>query len=122
MFNKSVLVNKSLTEPGVGPTRLDDFLKAINRKGIGGTKIGSNLATGKRNLWLILAVLTLSRLLGDRPTWPPRVGNKFALYYVSYNGNPYISSRTWVSTERRRCRHQRSNISQVPMAGGDDSQ
>jgi TolB protein len=108
-FNKSVLVNKSYTG---APLRrqahvfVDDFLKAINRKGIGQTKIAFKGETGgNKEIYVAdfdgynAQPVTRDAVNVAAPAW---AGNKLALYYVSYKfGNPYIFFQDLGSTERR---------------------
>jgi TolB protein len=119
-FNKSVLVNKSYTGAALrrqAHAFVDDFLKAINRKGIGQAKIaykGEN--GGSKEIYVAdfdghnAQPVTRDGVNVAAPTW---AGDKFALYYVSYKfGNPYIFFQDLGSTERRTfAGHPGSNIS-----------
>jgi TolB protein len=100
-FNKSVLVNKSYTEAALrrqAHAFVDDFLKAINRKGISQTKIAFRMDKGA-NKEIYVAdfdghnaqAITRDNVNVAAPAW---AGNKFALYYVSYKfGNRNFLSR-----------------------------
>jgi len=108
-FNKSVLVNKSYTGATLrrqAHTFVDDFLKAINRIGIGQTKIAFKVESGaNREIYIAdfdghnAQAVTRDGANAAAPAW---AGNKFALYYVSYKfGNPYIFFQDLGSSERR---------------------
>jgi len=108
-YNKSVLVNKGYTGAALrrqAHAFVDDFLKAINRKGIGQTKIAFKTETGgNKEIYVAdfdgynAQAVTRDAVNVAAPAW---AGNKFALYYVSYKfGNPYIFFQDLGSSERR---------------------
>ena len=107
-FNKSFLVNKSYTG---APLRrqahafVDDFLAALGRKGIGGTKIAFKHDEGSKGEIFIAdfdgngaQAVTSDNVIVAAPTWVP---GKLGLYYVSYKyGGPEILSHD-LNTGRR---------------------
>ena len=125
-ISKSVKVNKSYTGAALrrqAHAFVDDFLKAINRKGIGQTKIAFKREDGgKKEIYVSdfdghnAQPVTRDAVNVAAPNW---AGNKFALYYVSYKfGNPYIFFQDLGSTERRTfAGHPGSNMS--PAASPD---
>jgi TolB protein len=125
-INKSTLVNKSYTGAALrrqAHVFVDDFLKAINRKGLGQARIAFKSETGgKKEIYVAdfdgynAQAATRDGVNVAAPAW---AGNKLALYYVSYKfGNPYIFFQDLGSTERRTfAGHPGSNIS--PAASPD---
>jgi TolB protein len=125
-INKSTLVNKSYTGAALrrqAHVFVDDFLKAINRKGLGQARIAFKGETGgKKEIYVAdfdghnAQAATRDGANVAAPAW---AGNKLALYYVSYKfGNPYIFFQDLSSRERRTfAGHPGSNIS--PAASPD---
>jgi TolB protein len=126
-INNSVLVNKSYTGAALrrqAHAFVDDFLKAINRKGIGQTRIAFKGETGgSKEIYVAdfdgydARAVTRDGVNVAAPAW---AGNRFAIYYVSYKfGNPYIFFQDLGSTERRTfAGFPGSNISPAPSPDG----
>lgn len=109
-INQSYLVNKSYTGGTLrqqAHTFVDDFLAALGRKGIGGTKIAFKHEVGKNGEIYVADFdgngakpVTSDGVIVAAPTWVP---GKLGLYYVSYkNGNPEILSHDLNSGRRDR--------------------
>jgi len=126
-FNQAVLVNKSYTGAALrrqAHAFVDDFLKAINRKGIGQAKIAFKMEKGA-NKEIYVAdfdghnaqAITRDNVNVAAPAW---AGNKFALYYVSYKfGSPAILFQDLSSSERRTfAGHPGSNMSPAVSPDG----
>ena len=108
-FNKSTLVNKSYTGATLrrqAHAFVDEFLAAINRKGIGDTKIAFKVDTGPNSEIYIAdfdghgaqSVTASDNTIVAAPTWVP---GKMVLYYTSYKlGNPDIFRHDLSSGQR----------------------
>ena len=127
-FNKSALVNKSYTGASLrrqAHTFVNDFLAAIGRKGIGGTKIAYKADKGSSGEICVAdfdggnpTTITHDNAIVAAPDWVP---GRLALYYTSYKlGSPEIF-RHDLSTGQRTAvaRHPGSNMS--PAASPDGS-
>lgn len=126
-IQQAVKLNKSYTGASLrrqAHAFVDDFLKAINRKGIGQTKIAfKGEREGGKEIYVAdfdghnAQAVTRDGVNVAAPAW---AGNKFALYYVSYKfGNPYILFQDLGSTERRTfAGYPGSNISPAPSPDG----
>jgi TolB protein len=126
-INKSYLVNKSYT--GASMRRqahafVDDFLAALGRKGIGGTKIAYKRDTGSAGEIYVAdfdgydaQAVTSDGVIVAAPTWVP---GKLGLYYVSYkNGGPEILSHDLNTGRRSRfAAYAGSNISPAVSPDG----
>lgn len=97
-LNKSYLVNKNYSGATVrhqAHAFVDEFLAALGRKGLGGTKIAFKHDTGANSEIYIAAFdgtelreATRDNTIAISPAWVP---GKFALCYTSYRtGAPYI--------------------------------
>ena len=126
-FNKNVLVNKSYTGAALrrqAHAFVDDFLAAIGRKGIGGTKIAFKADKGSSGEIYIsdfdggsAQAITSDNAIVAAPAWVP---GRMALYYTTYKlGNPDIY-RHDLSTGQRVgvARYAGSNISPAPSPDG----
>jgi TolB protein len=126
-FNKSVLVNKSYTGAALrrqAHAFVDDFLKAISRKGIGQTKIAFKMDKGANGEIYVSdfdghnsQAITSDNAIVAAPAWVP---GRLALYYTSYQrGNPDILRHDLSSGQRTGvARHAGSNISPAPSPDG----
>lgn len=126
-INKSTFVNKSYTGASLrrqAHAFVDDFLAAIGRKGIGGTKIAFKADKGKSGEIHIadfdgfgMQAITSDGAIVAAPSWLP---GRMALYYTSYmKGNPDIFSHDLSSGQRRAvARYAGSNMSPAPSPDG----
>ncbi len=107
-INKSYLVNKSYSGASVRKQAhafVDDFLAALGRKGIGGTKIAFKRDTGANSEICVADFdgngaqnVTPDNAIVISPSWVP---DKFALCYTSYRtGAPYIYHHDLASGRR----------------------
>jgi TolB protein len=127
-------VNKSQLVPNRGYTGgslrrqahafVDDFLKAISRQGIGGTRIAFKSAKGSSGEIAMadfdganLTPVTSDGALVAAPEWIP---NRMALVYTSYkSGNPNIYSHDLTAGVRRPvAEYPGSNMSPSPSPNG----
>src|SRR6185295_8423613 len=126
-INKSSLVNKSYTGSTLrrqAHAFVDDFLAAIGRKGIGGTKIAFKADKGSTGEIYIsdfdgggAQSITSDGVIVAAPEWVP---GRMVLYYTSYKfGNADIF-RHDLGTGKRTgvARHPGSNISPAPSPDG----
>lgn len=108
-INKSLFVNKSYTGATLrrqAHAFVDDFLAAIGRKGIGGTKIAFKADKGRSGEIYIAdfdgfgaQAITSDGAIVAAPMWVP---GRMALYYTSYmRGNPDIFSHDLSSGQRK---------------------
>ena len=99
-FNKNALVSKSYSGASLRRQAhkfVDDFLEAINRKGIGQSKLALKVGSGGSSEISVAdfdghnaSNVTRDGTIVSAPCWVP---GKFALYYGSYKlGNPAIFS------------------------------
>ncbi len=97
-FNKALLVNKSYTGASLrrqAHTFADDFVKALNRKGLGSSRIAFKADKGQYGEIGIAdfdggsaQTMTSDHVIVAAPDW---VGGRFALFYTSYKfGNPDV--------------------------------
>lgn len=126
-INKSSLVSKSYTGAALrrqAHAFVDDFLKAIGRKGIGFTKIAFKADKGSSGEIYIsdfdgagAQAITSDRALVAAPAWVP---GRLALYYTSYKlGNPDIFRHDLSTGERPSiARFPGSNMSPAPSPDG----
>lgn len=126
-FNKSTLVNKSYTGGSLrrqAHTFVDDFLQAINRKGIGGTRIAFKAGKGSSGEICVAdfdgfnrQTVTSDGAIVAAPEWIP---NRLALVYTSYkSGNPDIYSHDLTGGSRKAiARYPGSNLSPAPSPDG----
>ena len=126
-LNKSVLVNKSYTGASLrrqAHAFTDDFLRAINRKGIAQTKIAFKREAGANSEIYIAdfdghgaQAVTHDNTLVAAPAWVP---GRLALCYTSYKlGNPEIFRHNLSTGERTSIAHHAgSNISPAPSPDG----
>jgi len=126
-FNKASLVSKSYTGATLrrqAHAFVDDFLKALNRKGIGSTKIAFKADKGSSGEIYIAdfdgngaQAITSDGVLVAAPAWVP---GKLALYYTSYKlGSPDIFLHDLSTGERTGvARYAGSNISPAPSPNG----
>jgi TolB protein len=109
-INKSYLVNKSYTGASLrrqAHAFVDDFLAALGRKGIGGTKIAFKRDNGSKGEIYVAdfdgngaQAVTSDNAIVAAPSW---VAGKLGLYYVSYrNGPPEILSHDLSNGQRSR--------------------
>ena len=107
-INKSYLVNKNYSGASVRRQAhqfVDDFLAALGRKGIGGTKIAFKRSAGANSEVFVADFdgagatgVTPDNSIVISPTWVP---GKFALCYTSYRtGAPYIYQHDLASGKR----------------------
>ena len=126
-FNKSQLVNKGYTGGSLrrqAHAFVDDFLKAINRQGIGGTRIAFKTAS-KSSGEIGVAdfdgankqTVTSDGVLVAAPEW---IGNRIALAYTSYkSGNADIYTHDLTGGSRKTiARYPGSNMSPAPSPDG----
>lgn len=126
-INKSSLVNKSYTGATLrrqAHTFVDDFIKALNRKPIGTTKIAFKRDNGKSGEIYVSdfdgagpQAVTSDGAIVASPAW---VAGRLSLFYTSYKlGNPYIFSHNLSTGARKAVVHfPGSNISPVPSPDG----
>lgn len=126
-INKSTLVNKSYSGSTIrrqAHTFVDDFLAAIGRKGIGGTKIAFKQDRGDSGEIYVAdfdgggaQAITSDGAIVAAPVWVP---GRMALYYTSYKlGNPDIFRHDLNSGQRSGvARYPGSNISPAPSPDG----
>lgn len=126
-INKSVFVNKSYTGATLrrqAHAFVDDFLAAIGRKGIGGTKIAFKQDRGQSGEIYIADFdgggaqsVTSDGAIVAAPVWVP---GRMALFYTSYmKGNPDIFSHDLSSGQRKAAaRYAGSNMSPAPSPDG----
>jgi len=126
-FNKSSLVNKSYTGASLrrqAHAFVDDFLAAIGRKGIGGTKIAFKKDNGQTGEIYIsdfdgggAQAITTDNAIVAAPEWVP---HKLALFYTSYKrGNPDIYLHDLSTGERKAVApYPGSNMSPAPSPDG----
>ncbi len=126
-YNKSILVNKSYSGASLrrqAHAFVDDFLQALGRKGIGGTKIAFKVDTGKKGEIYIAdfdghsaQAITHDNALVAAPAWVP---GRLALCYTSYRlGNPDIFLHDLTTGQRSGvARYAGSNISPAPSPDG----
>jgi len=126
-FNKSLLVNKSYTGASLrrqAHAFVDDFLQALNRKGIGSTRIAFKAAKGSSGEICVAdfdgankQVVTSDGALVAAPAWLP---GKLALYYTSYkSGNPDIYFHDLSGGSRKAiARYPGSNLTPAPSPDG----
>jgi TolB protein len=109
-YNKTYKVNKSYTGASLrrqAHAFVDDFLAALGRKGIGGTKIAYKRDNGSKGEIYIAdfdgnaaQAVTSDGVIVAAPTWVP---GKLGLFYVSYkNGGPEILSHNLNNGQRDR--------------------
>ncbi len=109
-YNKTYKVNKSYTGASLrrqAHAFVDDFLAALGRKGIGGTKIAYKRDNGPKGEIYIAyfdgnaaQAVTSDGVIVAAPTWVP---GKLGLFYVSYkNGGPEILSHNLNNGQRDR--------------------
>jgi TolB protein len=126
-INKSTFVNKSYTGASLrrqAHAFVDDFLAALGRKGIGGTKIAFKADKGKSGEIHIsdfdgfgVQAITSDGAIVAAPAWVP---GRMALYYTSYmKGNPDIFSHDLSSGQRGKvATYAGSNMSPAPSPDG----
>jgi len=126
-INKSSLVSKSYTGAALrrqAHAFVDDFLKAINRKGIGSTKIAFKADRGSSGEIYIAdfdgngpQAITSDGAITAAPAWVP---GKLALYYTSYKlGGPDIFLHNLSTGQRTSVApYPGSNISPAPSPNG----
>ncbi len=126
-INKSTLVNKSYSGSTIrrqAHTFVDDFLAAIGRKGIGGTKIAFKQDRGDSGEIYVAdfdgggaQAITSDGAIVAAPVWVP---GRMTLYYTSYKlGNPDIFRHDLNSGQRTGvARYPGSNISPAPSPDG----
>ena len=125
--NKASLVSKSYTGATLrrqAHAFVDDFLKAIGRKGIGSTKIAFKADKGSSGEIYIsdfdgsgAQAVTSDNAIVAAPAWAP---GRLALYYTSYKlGNPDIFFHDLSTGERPSVAHfAGSNTSAAPSPDG----
>jgi TolB protein len=126
-LNQALLVNKSYTGATLrrqAHTFVDDFLRSINRVGIGQTKIAFKVDNGAKGEIYVAdfdghgaQAVTHDNALVAAPAWVPR---RLALCYTSYrSGNPDIFLHD-LTTGRRSvlASYAGSNISPAPSPDG----
>jgi len=121
------LVNKGYTGGSLrrqAHAFVDDFLVALNRKGIGGTRIAFKRASGSSGEISVADFdgfnpqsVTSDGALVAAPAWSP---GKLALFYTSYkSGNPDIYYHDLSGGARKAiARYPGSNLSPVPSPDG----
>ena len=126
-FNKSSLVSKSYTGATLrrqAHAFVDDFLKALGRKGIGSTKIAFKADKGSSGEIYIsdfdgngAQAITSDGVIVAAPAWVP---GKLALYYTSYKlGSPDIFLHNLSTGQRASVApYPGSNISPAPSPDG----
>jgi TolB protein len=126
-FNQSLLVNKSYTGGSLrrqAHAFVDDFLKALNRQGLGGTRIAFKTDKGSSGEIGVAdfdgankQMVTSDGAIVAAPEWVP---NRLALAYTSYkSGNPDIYVHDLGSGSRRAvARYAGSNLSPAPSPDG----
>lgn len=126
-FNKASLVNKSYTGASLrrqAHAFVDDFLKALERTGIGGTKIAYKADKGASGEICIsdfdganAQTITSDGVIVAAPEW---VNGRMALYYTSYKfGSPDIFRHNLSTGERKGvARFPGSNMSPAPSPDG----
>ncbi len=108
-FNKATLVNKSYQGGSLrrqAHTFVDDFLAALQRQGLGTTKIAFKQDQGRHGEIFVsdfdggnAQAITSDNEIVAAPAWVPR---RLALYYTSYRlGNPDIYYHNLSSGERK---------------------
>jgi TolB protein len=126
-FNKSSLVNKSYSGASLrrqAHAFVDDFLAALGRKGLGGTKIAFKQDKGGSGEIGIAdfdgsgaQTVTSDGVIVAAPEWVP---GRLALYYTSYkSGNPDIFRHDLGTGQRTGvARYAGSNMSPAPSPDG----
>ena len=126
-INKSVFVNKSYTGATLrrqAHAFVDEFLAAIGRKGIGGTRIAFKVDTGANSEVYVsdfdghgAQAVTSDNTIVAAPAWRP---GRLALYYTSYrSGNPDIFAHDLGSGQRQAvARYPGLNTSAAPSPDG----
>ena len=108
-FNKNALLSKSYSGASLRRQAhkfVDDFLEAINRKGIGQSKLALKVGSGGSSEIYVAdfdgqnsQAVTRDGTIVSAPCWVP---GKFALYYGSYKlGNPAIFSHDLATGARQ---------------------
>ena len=108
-FNKNALLSKSYSGASLRRQAhkfVDDFLEALNRKGIGQSKIALKVGSGGSSEIYVadfdgqnFQAVTRDGTIVSAPCWVP---GKFALYYGSYKlGNPAIFSHDLATGARK---------------------
>ena len=126
-INKSTFVNKSYTGASLrrqAHAFVDDFLAAIGRKGIGGTKIAFKADKGKSGEILVAdfdgngaQAITSDGSIVAAPAWMP---GRLALFYTSYKqGNADVFFHDLSSGQRKTVApYPGSNMSPAPSPDG----
>lgn len=108
-FNKNPLLSKSYSGASVRRQAhkfVDDFLEALNRKGLGQSKLALKVGSGKSSEIYVSdfdgqnpQAVTRDGTIVSAPCWVP---DRFALYYGSYKlGNPAIFSHDLATGARK---------------------